>query len=109
MELCFNFEQIIWNYYRFIVTADFINVRDVTMSKSASLKYLRVPMDGHLTFNMQIREKCQTAARNVYLISCIRDYLSMKPCHQLVLALEITEWKYDSVTEDLMSLYWLPT
>ena len=48
--------------------SDLINVCDVTVTKSDSLKYLGVYIDSQLNLKEQIREKCKTLAMNLHYI-----------------------------------------
>ena len=57
-----------------------LNVCDVTVTKSDSLKYLGVYIDSQLNLKEQIREKCKTAAMNLHYIrqiQAISDYRCM--------------------------------
>ena len=74
--------------------SNLINVCDVTVTKSGSLKYLGVYIDSQLNFKEQCKEKCKIASMNLHYIHQIRQYLTTDACHLLVLALVISHLDY---------------
>ena len=111
-----------------------INVCDVTVTKSDSLEYLGIYIDSLLNLKEQIREKYNIAAMNLHYIRQIRQYLTtdalvishldygnaiyyglpkstLAPLcriQSMAAKMILKKRKYDSVTEVMIALHWLP-
>ena len=71
-----------------------LNVNNVQVEVSESIKYIGVYLDKNLNFKKHITAKCKVASFNLFRIRNIRKYLTQEACTALVLGLVVVHLDY---------------
>ena len=71
-----------------------LNVNDIEVKASNSVKYFGVHLDNNLSLKKHIKAKCRVASLNLYRIRNIRRYLTQDASNALILGLVIVHLAY---------------